>query len=208
MAASMTKVLGQRFFELNRVYCFIRSISSTRYISSKETNNKEPNNISVESNSVSSDVNEHSKLGGFAQAFAKFTDRLEEQYKAAALARDEPTKHQSFATLFRNSAFVNLGNIKGQIVIGKIFHIVEDDLYIDFGGKLHCVCERPSENASKYVRGARVRLLLKDFEMAEHFIGAKQDLTLLEADAQLLGLQEAQYFQASTDLLEDKQTNQ
>jgi len=41
---------------------------------------------------------------------------------------------------------------------------------------------------SKYVRGAKVKIRLHDLEMSSHFLGAERDITLLEADATLIGL--------------------
>lgn len=48
--------------------------------------------------------------------------------------------------MFRESTFVQLGDVKDRCVNGRIFDVINDDLYIDFGGKFFCVCPKPSHN--------------------------------------------------------------
>lgn len=130
------------------------------------------------STEVSSPDSEKPKISGFAKAFEKFSkpDPVEEE------------KDVEFTKLLRNSKLVDLGDPENKLVYGKIYHVVGDDLYVDFGGKFPCVCQRPRKNAEEYVRGARVRLILKDLELSTKFLGSEKDLTILEADAVLLGV--------------------
>ena len=59
----------------------------------------------------------------------------------------EDTEQHSFTTMLRNSQLIQLGDPNGRLVYGTITEIVGDDLYIDFGGKFHCVCKIPKTRA-------------------------------------------------------------
>ena len=74
-----------------------------------------------------------------------------------------------------------------QVVVGRVFHVVDNDLYIDFGFKFPCVCRKPSKSRTNYHRGTKVRVLIKDLEMSEKFLGFDKPMTILEADCVLLG---------------------
>ncbi|KYN32312.1 28S ribosomal protein S28, mitochondrial [Trachymyrmex septentrionalis] len=146
-------------------------------LSSVEPNIKKESTIQVNENAEATQESQ-AKLSGFARSYEKFSHINDKQ----------PETPQTFVSLIRNSKFVDLGDPEGKVVTGQIYHVVGDDLYIDFGWKFYCVCQRPVKNGQYYVRESKVRLRIKDLELSSKFLGAETDVTLLEADCTLIGL--------------------
>eukprot|EP00088_Acartia_fossae_P019099 TRINITY_DN21099_c0_g1_i2.p1 TRINITY_DN21099_c0_g1~~TRINITY_DN21099_c0_g1_i2.p1 ORF type:complete len:163 (+),score=22.49 TRINITY_DN21099_c0_g1_i2:45-533(+) len=106
----------------------------------------------------------------------------------SAAAEKQAAKNETFSALMRNCKFTQMGDPVGRVVVGKIYHVVDNDIYIDFGHKLPCVCQRPRGSRENFARGSEVLVKINNLELSQKFLGHEKELTLLEADCTLLGL--------------------
>ena len=149
----------------SRISFFTRSLCSAKEIGNDpnqtQTNNElkdvdvaQPNTAetSAESVPVTSQTQGHeprlsaddAEITGLKKAFEMFQKVTSEKSTSPVGEKPvRPTDNASFATLLRKSKLMEIGDPDGRIVSGTIIEVVEDDLYIDFGGKFHCVCRIP-----------------------------------------------------------------
>ena len=78
----------------------------------------------------------------------------------------------------------------GKEVTGEVVAVSGGKAYVDFGCKFHAVVSLPvaAESRGSYRRGAKVLVRVGSLELTDHFIGDSRDTTLLEAEAELVGL--------------------
>ncbi|KAL0605872.1 28S ribosomal protein S28, mitochondrial [Plecturocebus cupreus] len=165
--------------------CLTRAVAAERHFRRVYLFSRPFRGVGTESRSESGSseaMEPKTRLGGYMSALERHSDLLQ---------KGSPKNVESLAYMLRRSPLTQMRPAKDKLVIGRIFHIVENDLYIDFGGKFHCVRRRPEVDGEKYQQGTRVRLWLLDLELMSRFLGGTTNTTILEADAVLLGLLES-----------------
>ncbi|KAF3424711.1 hypothetical protein E2986_11493 [Frieseomelitta varia] len=174
---------------MNKIQCYQRTIKQLYLTYASQINSVYVRNYCTEGESSKTTANvkdqnnsdKNVEASNFEQTFQSLND-IEIKNNMAVPRRN------TFASLLRHSKFIDLGDPEGKVVLGEIFQIVNNDLYIDFGWKFYCVCKKPQKDSIQYIRGSKVKLLIKDLELSTRFLGASSDLTLSEADCILLGL--------------------
>ena len=103
------------------------------------------NELKSQSPDTQSQVDPMKGLEALEKSFSMFK-RVDSQTQN----REEESVPQTFAAMMRNCKLVQIGDPEGRVVVGTVFDTVGDDLYIDFGGKFHCVSQRPRGPTGRY----------------------------------------------------------
>jgi len=155
----MAMIVRSKFSSIFRLK---RSNLRSLYIAELSSMNKTGDSVDSQSNSGSSDNSVQSDSGepvsspspsssqgrsGLEKAIQMF-ERLEKTTASESIQSSDTAdvKPVSFATMLRRSKFIGIGKPAGRVVVGTVFETLNDDLYIDFGGKFHCVCKAPRTN--------------------------------------------------------------
>ena len=157
----MAMIIRSKFSAAFRIkWPSVWSLTAAKFSSVKETGD----NVDLESNLCSSDNSVKSDSAetisspvqpssdeaksGLEKAIRMF-ERVEEMSASGSVqtSMTDDGKPVSFASMLRRSKLIAIGKPEGRIVVGTIIETMNDDLYIDFGGKFHCVCKAPRSNA-------------------------------------------------------------
>ena len=154
-------ILRSKFSALFRIkWSPVWSLTTAKFSSVKETGDSVdlPSNLCSSDSSVKNDSAEtiaspvqpssDEAKSGLEKAIRMF-ERVEDMSVSDSVqtSKTDDVKPVSFASMLRRSKLIAIGKPEGRVLVGTIIETMNDDLYIDFGGKFHCVCKAPRSNA-------------------------------------------------------------
>jgi hypothetical protein len=129
----------------SRLFCRSYKYTKKSYVLASYCTSKSPEGPQGSSKEVE-ETHGAPKVSNIVKAFQKFDQIAHDQKHEQGQGLEKEDDNESFASMIRRSKLLQLGKPEGKIVSGHVFEVFEDDLYIDFGGKFHCVCPRPAIN--------------------------------------------------------------